>query len=143
MLILVVCFSFLFCFSKGATLLTQCTSRQTSKLHTIQHRRPWSLQGVWRSRDDVMIELKNWLPTSLCDLDEAYKDNIVCCDTTPAPDPPGWTLARQHWENLLRSQSRDIYKEESDSLTSTRNSDTARAMRVATASSGIVLCACD
>ena len=106
-LILVVCFSFFFCFSKGATPLTQYTSQQTSKLHTTQHRRPRSLQGVWILWEDVTVELKDWLPAALSDLDEAYKDDIVCRDATPATDPPGRTLARLPWESLLRSQSAD------------------------------------
>jgi hypothetical protein len=89
-----------------------------------------------------MIELENRLPASLGDMDESYKDDMICCDTILTTDPPGRLFARLIFECLLRFQSEEKCQENSDGLTS-RDLHTARATFAANVSTVIVFWACD
>ena len=50
-----------------------------------------------------MIELENWLPAALGDVNESHKDDVTIRDT-PAADPPAGRCAMP-CTILLRSQS--------------------------------------
>jgi hypothetical protein len=91
---------------------------------------------------NLTTELENRLPASLGDMDESYKDDIVCRDAVLATDVPGRLEARLPCESLLRSQSEERFQEDSDGLTS-RDLQTARATFAANVSRVIVFCACD
>jgi hypothetical protein len=43
--------------------------------------------------EDVTIQLEDRLPTSLGDMDESYKNDIIACDTSAATDTPVRILA--------------------------------------------------
>jgi hypothetical protein len=80
--------------------------------------------------------LENRPPASLYDMDESYRDVIICRDATLATDLPGRMLAGILWGDLVWSQSEERFQEDSDGLTS-RTLHTARAMRVANALRGL------
>ena len=88
-----------------------------------------------------MIELKNRLPASLCDMDESYKDDIIRYDATLATGTPGLMLAGLPCEKLVRSQYKEKYQEHSDGLTS-RCVHTTRATRAANISRVSISRAC-
>jgi hypothetical protein len=80
------------------------------------------------------------LPATLSDVDEPHKDDIICRDPTPA-DEPGGRRALLPCTFLLRSQSHEELRRDSDGELTCRNLCTARATRAASASVEIVLCA--
>jgi hypothetical protein len=79
------------------------------------------------------------LPAALGDVDESYKDDIICRDPTPA-NQPGWRRALlAFFTFLLRPQSHEEEPRDSDGELTRRNLHNARATRATSGSMEIVL----